>query len=622
MFNAQRKRVLRESLWKPWRPGRSKEHENVLPSLQSIQHEKCSTKEEDIQFLEFWKYEDVDTVQPGVNCLAGIIHDDHVADWLDQRGPFALKKSHADRKVTGGIRILICEQRGSDPITFPISRESYLRMEKYCHLSPATLPYFKNSCSNHTWRHNTTGGRNELALVAKPPSNGPITAPNLSLVHDLDASITTAFLYGPNLLSSPSNPFKHDRISCIPQISQLRDILEATAPLWAHPLLLPTALLTVSVDRAQAFCSSELEGKLSRVEEGLGISRLGPGDGKRSTEIMTREVNALVTDMVDVAHVPEWQVRFAGILGEMLDRTEDLWDVGDADTDEVRDMVGQLKTTAESVGRVVRGLRVRTDLQVEALHNSLAQTTNLLVAQLAATATSDGASVKTIALLTALFLPAIFVATLITTFTCSTHTTLATSTSSTSPSTNPLLSKNLRTYWATTIPLTILLLIAWLSWRSRASKLFSKAYATILAGIDPHGATTPSPGPLPARPPAANNNSTATAIAASTVAGVPGVPGVMGGSSAAAGTKGDDGRVRERPPTGQSRHVVDAMVPPPSAAAGVRRGYSRSSMWPTGPSGVSAPEVVGGGGGGGGTSGGWRGKRQQERGQNDIERLV
>lgn len=50
---------------------------------------------------------------------------------------------------------------------------------------------------------------------------------------------------------------------------------------------------------------------------------------------MTREVNALVTDMVDVAHVPEWQVRFAGILGEMLDRTEDLWDVGDADTDEV-----------------------------------------------------------------------------------------------------------------------------------------------------------------------------------------------------------------------------------------------------------------------------------------------
>ncbi|KAK7712088.1 hypothetical protein SLS57_007964 [Botryosphaeria dothidea] len=381
--------------------------------------------------------------------------------------------------------------------------------------------------------------KNPIALVTKPPSNGPITAPNLSLVHDLDTSITTAFLYGPNLLSSPSNPFKYDRTSCIPQISQLREILEATAPLWAHPLLLPTALLTVSVDRAQAFCGSELEDKLSRVEEGLGISLLGPGDGKRSTEIMTREVNALVTDMVDVAHVPEWQVRFAGILGEMLDRTEDLWDVGDADADEVRDMVGQLKTTAESVGRVVRGLRVRTDLQVEALHNSLTQTTNLLVAQLAATATSDGASVKTIALLTALFLPAIFVATLITTFTCSTHTTLATSTSSTSPSTNPLLSKNLRTYWATTIPLTILLLIAWLAWRSRASKLFSKAYATILTGIDPHAA--PSPSHLPARAPAASN-STATAIAASTVAGVLGVPGVMGGSSAAAGTKEDDGR--------------------------------------------------------------------------------
>lgn len=64
MFNAQRKRVIREAVWKPWRPGRLKEHENVLPSLQSIQHEKLSTREEDIQFLEFWNYEDVGTPVP------------------------------------------------------------------------------------------------------------------------------------------------------------------------------------------------------------------------------------------------------------------------------------------------------------------------------------------------------------------------------------------------------------------------------------------------------------------------------------------------------------------------------------------------------------------------------
>lgn len=36
----------------------------MLPSLRSIQHEKCSTKEEDIQFLEFWKYEDVCYLYP------------------------------------------------------------------------------------------------------------------------------------------------------------------------------------------------------------------------------------------------------------------------------------------------------------------------------------------------------------------------------------------------------------------------------------------------------------------------------------------------------------------------------------------------------------------------------
>lgn len=36
-----------------------KEHENVLPSLQSIKHEQLSTRAEDIQFLEYWKYENV-----------------------------------------------------------------------------------------------------------------------------------------------------------------------------------------------------------------------------------------------------------------------------------------------------------------------------------------------------------------------------------------------------------------------------------------------------------------------------------------------------------------------------------------------------------------------------------
>lgn len=100
--------------------------------------------------------------QPGFNCFAGIIQDDHVADWLNQRGSFALRKNNLYRKVTGGIRILVCEQRGSDPLNFPISRESYLRMEKDFRLSPATLPYFKNSSYNHAWQRNTSEGRNDL----------------------------------------------------------------------------------------------------------------------------------------------------------------------------------------------------------------------------------------------------------------------------------------------------------------------------------------------------------------------------------------------------------------------------------------------------------------------------
>lgn len=104
----------------------------------------------------------LDIAQPGVNCFAGIIYDEHVSDWLHQQGPFSLRKPTPEHNVVGGIRILICEQREGDPLTFPISRDSYLRVEKHFHLSPATLPYFKNGGYSHHWRHVTTGGRNEL----------------------------------------------------------------------------------------------------------------------------------------------------------------------------------------------------------------------------------------------------------------------------------------------------------------------------------------------------------------------------------------------------------------------------------------------------------------------------
>ncbi|GME27378.1 hypothetical protein BKCO1_3700078 [Neofusicoccum parvum] len=536
MFNAQRKRVIREAVWKPWRPGRLKEHENVLPSLQSIQHEKLSTREEDIQFLEFWNYEDSDTTQPRTASFAGIIHDDHVADWLDQRGPFCLR--NPNRAAVGGIRILVCEQRESDPLTFPLSRDSYLRVERHFHLSPATLPYFKNNGYSHTWRHSTAGGRNELVLVVKPPSNAPTSSAGLSLSHDLTTGITTAFVYGPGLLSSGGGGSPASRPRPPPQAPHLRELLESCGPaLWAHPLLLPALLLASSVERTQAFLEDELSARIAAVEAELfdptaAVARRA-AEKRRDLDALMAEVNEVAVEGVRAACVPAWQARFAGFLGEVLGEVEGLLPlsqgmVGEEEAEsvvEVREMMEQLAVAAADGEGVMAQLRARTELQMGALRNSLTQTTNLLTAHLAATATRDGASVKTIALLCTLFLPAIFVATntpsnrqtLITTFTCSTHTNSSTSTTTTSTSSNPLLSKNLRTYWATTIPLTLLLLAFWLLHTRSTTRTFLHHAAAIRSGQDPL---------RPPAPPAYTASSTATAIAASTVAGVPGVPGV------------------------------------------------------------------------------------------------
>ncbi|KAL1632882.1 hypothetical protein SLS58_011295 [Diplodia intermedia] len=631
MFTTQRKQIIREAVWKPWKPARSKEHENVLPSLQSIKHEQLSTRQEDIQFLEYWKYENLDAAQPGVNCFAGIIHDGHVSDWLHQQGPFALRKPSPEHNVVGGIRILICEQRESNPLTFPISRDSYLRVEKHFHLSPATLPYFRNSGYSHNWRHVTTGGRNELVLLTSPPTTSPIAGVRLSLSHDLNTSVTTAFLYGPHLLSAPPAGVTVCGAAAswcarpVPLVPQLRELLDAygAGASWTHPLLLPTLLLANAVDRTQAFCAREMAARVAAADEELRSKARTRAGG---VEAMMGEVAAVAAEAVGVEGLCAWENRIAVWLGDVAARTEGLlvpvreeWESGgDGYGDsswELREMVEQLRTATESGVEEARRLRAKAGWLVDMLNTSVTQTNNLLTAQLAATATRDGASVKSIALLNTLFLPAIFVATLITTFTCSTHTngtmTSTTTTSSENSSgTNPLLSRNLRTYWATTIPLTALLLLSWLVWRHRAARLFESDYAAIQRGEDAvvaGGPARPPPPPPPQQPssplPAASATPPAT-VAASKGAGS------SSSSSSSSGSKErsarvaatevvdlEDGRVRER--GGHhgrgARSRVSALLMPSSLTAENNRRASSMSTWPTGPSGVSAPEMVGAG---------------------------
>ncbi|OJD32636.1 uncharacterized protein BKCO1_3700078 [Diplodia corticola] len=676
MFTTQRKQIIREAVWKPWKPVRSKEHENVLPSLQSIKHEQLSTRQEDIQFLEYWKYENLDAAQPGVNCFAGIIHDGHVSDWLHQQGPFALRKPSPEHNVIGGIRILICEQRESDPLTFPISRDSYLRVEKHFHLSPATLPYFKNSGYSHNWRHVTTGGRNELVLITSPPANSPISGVRLSLSHDLNTSITTALLYGPHLLSAPpagvtvSGPATSWCARPVPLIPQLRDLLDACAgsdALWTHPLLLPTALLANAVERTQAFCAHELAARVAAADEELRSCCAKRG-GAGGVEATMGEVGAVADEAVGVEGLCAWESRIAAWLGDVAERTEGLlmvrgeWDgdggCGDGGSWEVREMVEQLRTAAESGVEEARRLRAKAGWLVDMLNTSVTQTNNLLTAQLAATATRDGASVKSIALLNTLFLPAIFVATLITTFACSTHTNgTTTTTGNNNNNNNPLLSKNLRTYWATTIPLTVLLLLSWLIWRHRATRLFQADYAAIQRGEDPviAAATTARPQQQQQQP--AKTSSSLFSSSSSSSSSTPPPPPQPQPQSQPSTTSRttaqhaapnsafgnhhqyhhhhrgaadayidvdvqDDGRVREQRGGGGVRSRVSAALLMPSASASSasrtadERPASSMSMWPRGPtgvSGVSAPEMTMMAAGRKGKGRGW---------EEDVGRLV
>lgn len=205
--------------------------------------------------------------------------------------------------------------------------------------------------------------------------------------------------------------------------------------------------------------------------------------------------------------------------------------------------------------------------------------------------------------------------TLITTFACSTHAT--TTTSSDDDNNNPLLSKNLRTYWATTIPLTVLLLIFWLVWRHRATRVFQSNYASIQRGRDtinptsthqPQKAPSPSPSPrptkLPPPPPTASSTRATTSGTSKERTRV-----------TMAEVDVEDGRsMRERGGYHRSArsHVSALLMPSSSHSHASERPTSSMSTWPTGPSGVSAPQMAGDG---------RRGKGREQQ-QEDVERLV
>jgi hypothetical protein len=74
----------------------------------------------------------------------GFLKDSEISEWLYQRGTCAAPEPLSpDSVLEGSIRLLICECLFYHPLSFSMSKDSYLSVEREFGLHPATLPSFR-----------------------------------------------------------------------------------------------------------------------------------------------------------------------------------------------------------------------------------------------------------------------------------------------------------------------------------------------------------------------------------------------------------------------------------------------------------------------------------------------
>lgn len=74
-----------------------------------------------------------------VNHYHETLKDEEVADWLGQKGRFALLDESVLGQAEGVMRLIMCERLGYHPVSYAMSRDAFIALEEAFHLSPATL---------------------------------------------------------------------------------------------------------------------------------------------------------------------------------------------------------------------------------------------------------------------------------------------------------------------------------------------------------------------------------------------------------------------------------------------------------------------------------------------------
>lgn len=335
--------------------------------------------------------------------------------------------------------------------------------------------------------------------MIKVPQKIQIANYTLSLSHDLSTGWTTAFIHGNYVLAALHS--EEDKSSTISE--QIRALIAATPALWAHPLLLPTILLKNYKNRAEVF-TQMLDDQVVTLEHSIGVTFAGrlrrdmsavpqlprvPSRGDMRK--LTMDTHTVLTEIIFLSRVVAFNCKAAVYLlrtgDEINSRLPPQRRVSLLHSSrELRETARHIEFSSTSVQGFCSNLKERVSSQIQVLYSISAQTDNRLSARIALSSGRDSTAMKTLAFITALFLPGTYIATLFSMsmfeWQASPSDAPSTSSSSTSSSTVSV-SNKFWIYWATTIPLTVAVVVGWRLWWVHEDRAYSAQLAGEVEGL-------------------------------------------------------------------------------------------------------------------------------------------
>ncbi|KAF8849846.1 hypothetical protein BDZ45DRAFT_697226 [Acephala macrosclerotiorum] len=325
-----------------------------------------------------------------------------------------------------------------------MSKESYLAVERDLHLPTSTLESifsYQGSYSKHLAQDDASSKSRRLGLTMKVAQKMPIANYALSMSYDSATKTTTALIHGSFLhtvFPTMQNSLWHqplDRTSTaghldyahlrspnapleITQSSQIIAHLQSCVEQWTQPLLLPILLIYNYRVRSHLF-AWDLDDQVVDLERQTGVVFAGRTVRTKEMSVipesiprekigdLTKYMHTLMAEIIFFERVVEWTSDcndwLEGIASEMYQLKVEK-------DNEILEMIQFVRSDAKSFNGLARALKERVQSQINVLYSYIAQIDNSINAKIAVSSARDSSAMKTLALITTVFLPGTYVA--------------------------------------------------------------------------------------------------------------------------------------------------------------------------------------------------------------------